>query len=66
MSIARLPPVLAMHVKRFEAGGTHSQVKLWTHGEVKDINHAAAAGALVQCLLLQPMRCNCLVLVHTQ
>lgn len=26
MSIARLPPVLAMHVKRFEAGGTHSQV----------------------------------------
>lgn len=26
MSIARLPPVLAMHVKRFEAGGVHSQV----------------------------------------
>lgn len=26
MSIARLPPVLALHVKRFEAGGIRSQV----------------------------------------
>ena len=30
MSIARLPPVLALHIKRFEVGTGHLQVAFFT------------------------------------
>lgn len=55
MSIARLPPVLAMHVKRFEAGGTHSQVTYRSHGKVQAIKWLVAADVCMQRLLPQPM-----------